>query len=196
MFNTVIDFENKIANFFGAPYAVAVDCATHGIELSLRLTTPITIYCPKNTYVSIPMTFIKLGYEIDFTDEKWNEYYNITNKVIDAAVLWRANSYIPNTLMSISFQYRKHLNLGRGGMILCQTLEEYNTLKAMSYDGRDLSISPWPLQNINTIGYHYYMTPETAQFGLSKLPKAIDSIPKYGTYIDYPDLSKMDVFNK
>ena len=125
-----------------------------------------------------------------------NEYYNITNKVIDAAVLWRANSYIPNTLMSISFQYRKHLNLGRGGMILCQTLEEYNTLKAMSYDGRDLSISPWPLQNINTIGYHYYMTPETAQFGLSKLPKAIDSIPKYGTYIDYPDLSKMDVFNK
>ena len=35
-FNKIKEFENKIAEFYGAPYAVAVDCCTHGIELCLR----------------------------------------------------------------------------------------------------------------------------------------------------------------
>ena len=37
-FNTITEFEEEVAKFFGAPYAVAVDCCTHGVELSLRLT--------------------------------------------------------------------------------------------------------------------------------------------------------------
>lgn len=37
-FNTVTEFENQVAEFFGAPYAVAVDACTHGVELSLRYT--------------------------------------------------------------------------------------------------------------------------------------------------------------
>ena len=35
-FEIVKKFERSIASFFGAPYAVAVDSCTHGIELSLR----------------------------------------------------------------------------------------------------------------------------------------------------------------
>ena len=35
-FEVVTKFENKLANFFGAPYAIAVDCCTHGVELCLR----------------------------------------------------------------------------------------------------------------------------------------------------------------
>ena len=35
-FDTVEQFERTIADFYGAPYAVAVDCCTHGIELCLR----------------------------------------------------------------------------------------------------------------------------------------------------------------
>ena len=31
-FKVVTDFENKIADFYGAPYAVSVDCCTHCIE--------------------------------------------------------------------------------------------------------------------------------------------------------------------
>ena len=37
-FKKVQEFENAIAKFFGAPYAVAVDCCTHGLELCLRYT--------------------------------------------------------------------------------------------------------------------------------------------------------------
>ena len=32
-FHKVNDFENEVATWFGAPYGVAVDCCTHGLEL-------------------------------------------------------------------------------------------------------------------------------------------------------------------
>ena len=38
------------------------------------------------------------------------------------------------------------------------------------------------------MGYHYYMTPETAQLGLEKLPIAIETPPKKWTVNDWPDL--------
>jgi hypothetical protein len=54
----------------------------------------------------------------------------------------------------------------------------------------------WREQNIDTIGYHYYMTPETAQLGLDKLPKAIEIPPRQWVVEDWPDLTEMDVFKK
>ena len=60
-FNTVTEFEQTIAEFFGATEAVAVDCCTHGIELCLRLTQPRQVTCPEHTYISIPFTFEKLN---------------------------------------------------------------------------------------------------------------------------------------
>ena len=45
-------------------------------------------------------------------------------------------------------------------MILTDKKYIRDNLKRMSYDGRDPDI-PWRDQNISTIGYHYYMTPET-----------------------------------
>ena len=35
-FEAVSKFEKKVAEFYGAPYAVAVDCCTHALELCLR----------------------------------------------------------------------------------------------------------------------------------------------------------------
>jgi dTDP-4-amino-4,6-dideoxygalactose transaminase len=35
-FDIVTKFENRIAEFFGSKYAIAVDSCTHGIELALR----------------------------------------------------------------------------------------------------------------------------------------------------------------
>jgi hypothetical protein len=64
----------------------------------------------------------------------------------------------------------------------------------MSYDGRDPNL-PWAKQNITEIGYHYYMTPETAQLGLSLLPDAMITDPQKWSYKDYPDISKMAVFD-
>lgn len=191
----VQEFENKIADFYGSNFAVATDCCTHAIELCLRLTLPKKIItCPKHTYLSVPMTFIKLGLQWKFEKNNWEKYYNIANtNIIDAATLWKAKSYIKNSFMCISFQYKKPLNLGRGGVILCENKDDYLKLKAMSYDGRDMiSNTPWSEQNISSIGYHYYMTPETADHGLKKMQ---DEIPEqHWSYKDYPDLSKLEVF--
>jgi hypothetical protein len=76
-----------------------------------------------------------------------------------------------------------------------QNKEDYNILKKMSYDGRSLN-QPWMEQDIYTIGYHYYMTPETALFGLEKLHDATESVPKYWNYLNYPNLKKMKVFSR
>jgi dTDP-4-amino-4,6-dideoxygalactose transaminase len=194
--NTVTEFEKRISHFFNSPYAIAVDSCTHGIELCLRYTKETKINVPKRTYLSIPFLAEKIGLEREWRDEDWEDYYILNygdKKIIDAAVLWRKDSYIPNTFMCISFQYQKHLSLGRGGVILLDNKDDYLTLKKMSYDGR-LPNLPWRDQDIDTIGYHYYMTPETAQMGLDKLPTAINTKPKQWTVNDWPDLTLMSVF--
>lgn len=192
-FNTVTEFENQIAEFFGATYAVAVDSCTHGVELCLRHTLADHITVPKNTYLSIPFLAKKLWIDLFWKDEDWRDYYYLTDNVIDAAVLWKRNSYVPGTYMNLSFQYQKHLSIGRGGMILTDNYESAIILKKMSYDGRLPNI-PWREQDIDTIGYHYYMTPETAQLGLDKLQDAIETVPKQWTIHDWPDLTKMKIF--
>ena len=53
-FKVVEEFENKIADYFGSPYAVSVDCCTHGIELCLRYKNVKKLSIPKRTYLSIP----------------------------------------------------------------------------------------------------------------------------------------------
>ena len=191
--NVVTNFEQQVAEFFGAPYAIAVDSCTHGVELALRYTQVDHITVPKHTYLSIPFLANKLWIDLFWKDENWVDYYYLTDKVIDAAVLWKPNSYIPGTFMGVSFQYQKHLSLGRGGIILTDDKEAAVQLKKMSYDGRIPNV-PWREQNIDTVGYHYYMTPEVAQNGLDKLSEAINTPPLQWVVSDWPDLTQMSIF--
>jgi dTDP-4-amino-4,6-dideoxygalactose transaminase len=195
-FEVIKNFENKISDFFGSPYAVAVDSCTHGIELCLRYTKEKKINVPKRTYLSVPFLAEKMGLEREWRDEVWEDYYTLNygnKRIIDAAVLWKKGSYIPNTFMCVSFQYQKHLSLGRGGIILLDNEIDFYNLKKMSYDGRLPNI-PWRDQNIDCVGYHYYMTPETAQLGLEKLDEAISKTPRKWVYTDWPDLTEMKIF--
>jgi dTDP-4-amino-4,6-dideoxygalactose transaminase len=49
-FQAVTEFENKIAEFFGSPYAIAVDSCTHGVELALRYT--------QVDHITVPQTYL------------------------------------------------------------------------------------------------------------------------------------------
>ena len=174
--------------------------APTALELCLRFSQVGSIKVPKHTYVSVPFLADKLGIKREWKTENWKEHYSLTDmnsrwKIIDAAVLWKRNSYIPGTYMCISFQFQKHLSLGRGGIILTDSETGAEELKKMSYDGRIPDV-PWREQNIKTIGYHYYMTPETAQNGLEKLPSAIEATPREWVLEDWPDLTQMEVFKK
>ena len=192
-FEIVNEFENNIKNFFGAPYAVSVDSCTHGIELCLRLLDSKKIIVPKRTYISIPFLAHKLNIDLIWSSKVWEDYYFLTPEIADAAVLWEKDSYLEGKFMCISFQYQKHLSLGRGGIILCPDRESHDALKRMSYDGRMSGIA-WRDQNIETIGYHYYMTPETANKGLLKWDEAVKTQPKQWVVSDWPDLTQMDIF--
>lgn len=193
-FSTVKEFEEKIADFYGAPYAVAVDCCTHAIELCLRYEKPTHVTFPSRTYISIPFLGEKLGLHWYWNISEWKDSYTIGNtNIVDAAVLWREGSYAAGTLMCLSFQFQKHLSLGRGGMILTDSKEAAEALKKMSYDGR-VPDKLWRDQDISSMGYHYYMTPETAQNGLDKFEEAKNRKPIQWVWEDWPDLRKMEVF--
>jgi hypothetical protein len=152
----------------------------------------------------------KLNIKLHWVDYKWQDLYRITADgdrsgdinyaIYDAATLWGKDFYKLcnkldgyNCFLNISFQFQKHLNLGRGGMILLDNEQAMIDLKMMSYDGR-IPFIPWREQNIQTVGYHYYMTPETAKLGLDKLDEAIETTPRQWVIEDWPDISKMDVF--
>ena len=193
-FEVVAQFEKEVSNFFGSPYGVAVDCCTHALELCLRYQRIQHYSVPTRTYISVPFLARKLNISFNWRDEEWRDFYYLggTN-IIDAAVLWKRDSYIPDTFMCLSFQFRKHLSLGRGGMILTDNEQAAERLRKMTYDGRE-PISPWREQNIEMMGYHYYMTPETAELGIKKLPAAIKTTPKQWVTSDWPDLTKMEIF--
>jgi dTDP-4-amino-4,6-dideoxygalactose transaminase len=194
MFEIVQDFEKAIAEFYGAPYAVATDCCTHAIELSLRYQRVKSATCPSQTYLSIPMTLMKLNLKWSFVDQSWADYYYLgSTNIVDAAVYWKKDGYISGTYMCLSFQFRKHLNLIRGGAILLDDPVAADQLRRMTTDGRDVS-RLWKEQDIDTIGYHYYMPIETAKLGLEKLPDAIAQPARQWTSDEYPYLPDLTVF--
>jgi len=193
-FETVKKFESIISNYFGSEYAVAVDSCTHAIELCLRYEGFTNITIPTRTYISVPFTAKKLFCDWSWKDENWEDYYFIGNtNIVDAAPYWKKDGYIKNTYMCLSFQHSKHLSLGRGGIILLDNKKDYDMLKKMSYDGRDFN-SSWVEQNIDVVGYHYYMTPETAELGINKFETVKDITPDKWTYKKYPYLPNMKVF--
>jgi dTDP-4-amino-4,6-dideoxygalactose transaminase len=195
MTESVETFEYMIADFYGSKFAIATDCCTHALELCLRYTEVENVNCPNHTYLSVPMTFNKLNLNWTFFNKYWKDYYYIGNtNIIDAAVYWKQDGYVKDSFMCLSFQYKKHLNLGRGGMILTDDYKAALELRKTSYDGRLPNI-PWAEQNIDTMGYHYYMTPETAELGIEKFDIVKDINPEGWSWKDYPDLKTMKVFD-
>lgn len=196
----VVDlFEKKIADFFGAPYAVATDCCTHAMELSLLVLDQLDqqIAMPKHTYMSVAMMAEKIRQKYKFVDLEWQNQYALDPlPVIDAARVWQQNSYLPGTLTCLSFQFKKHIPIGRGGMILTDNLALYKKLQCMVRDGRDRELL-WINDDIKMIGYHYYMTPEDAARGILLFDQLHDVPPdKIWSWQDYKPLTEFTVFAK
>lgn len=187
-FEKIAEFERALAQFTGAPYAVMTDCCTHAIELCLRYDKITRVVFPAHTYLSIPMTMHKLGIEYSYSKKLWTgEYQFIGTRIWDSARLLKQGMYRPGQLQCLSFGHGKPLTIGRGGAVLTDDVEVYDVLKQQSYDGRDLSISPWEDQKVFRVGYHYKPTVEEAVKGLELLP-SVDQTPKYH---EYPDLREI-----
>jgi dTDP-4-amino-4,6-dideoxygalactose transaminase len=191
-FNAIDDFEEAIAKYTGAPFAVATDCCTHAIELCLRyLKVDWEVGIPAYTYLSVPMIFHKLNIPYRLMDRTWHLKYRLVNTPIwDCARLFEENMYCEGQYECLSFGYGKPFELGRGGAILTDNEEAYKWLKLAAYDGRDLSITPWQAQKEFTVGYHYRMTPEECIIGAARLTRG-DIKPS--SMVEYPDLRKITI---
>jgi len=192
-------FENELAEFTGAKYAVAVDCASHGIFLALKyLQFSGEASIPKHTYASVPMEIMNAGASFVFREEKWvGEYRILPTKVVDSAGRFRRGMYLGNGYLQVlSFQIKKNLPIGRGGAILTDDIEAFNWLKLARYDGRDLTLPYDHPDHLQMFGWHYYMTPEDAARGLLLLRQIDESNYKDFSWELYPDLSQYSLFGK
>lgn len=188
-------FETKVANFAGSKHAVAVDCCSHGIFLSLKyLNATGTITIPAQTYISIPMQILHSGCKVKFEDVPWEGMYQLKPyPIFDSAVRWNKGMY-QGGFQVLSFQIKKRIPIGRGGMILTDDKVAYDWLKKASYDFRDLTI-PYPQNIYEFVGWHYYMTPEDAARGLILMDQTPNFNQDIASWVNYPDISRNPVFN-
>ena len=197
-FDTVHEFERVVADYSGAPYSIATDCCSHAIFLSAiyykQKHGTCTVTMPKNTYVSAPIQMIHAGFDVEFTDKEWSGVYPIEpTNIIDGAPRFTYNMYMKGTYHCLSFQFKKILSTGRGGMILTDDEEFYEWAQRAVHDGRDMSI-PYEEDTVTMLGYHMFMTPEAAQIGLDKMrtmPRINNDVATNNTY---PDISYIKEF--
>jgi len=195
--NDIIElFEQRLCEYTGAPYAVAVDSCTHAIFLAIEVQAITkTLGIPHHTYVSVPMTLMRMGYDVEFQDNAWHGAYCIGNtNVWDYAVGLEENMYKPGQMQCLSFQQKKRLSIGKGGAILLDDSELAERLKRLRHDGRNSAI-PVSQENLEDviIGFHMNMTPDQAATGIIRLNQ-LDANYTNGSWEDYPRISELRCF--
>ena len=187
-FDPIYKFERALGELTGAPFVVMTDCCTHALELCLRYERVHHCQFTAYTYLSVPMTMRKLDISYNLLDETWTGEYQLHDtRIWDSARKLQLGMYRPGQMQCLSFGYSKPLDIGRGGAILLDDNQAYNTLIRQRSDGRDLKIAPWESQKVFEVGYHYRPTIEEAVQALEKLP-TVDQEPKY---VQYPDLREI-----
>ena len=190
-FDKILKFEQALAEFTGAPYAIMTDCCTHALEICFRYYRVEFCAFTPYTYLSIPMLMhklkIKFVYEVNNNEQWVGEYKFRKTRIWDSARLLQRNMYRPGQIQCLSFGNEKPLHIGRGGAILLDDKIAYETMLQQRYDGRDLNISPWASQKTFRIGYHYKPTIEEAEQGLALLEGVKEQNPDPEEVL-YPDL--------
>lgn len=194
----VKDFEESICNYTGSKYAVAVDSCTNAIFLSLVYykkfinNKDITITIPSRTYISVPMQIINAGYKLNLVDYEWVGLYRLQNTpIIDSAQMFIKKMYIKNTFQCISFQFKKHLPIGRGGAILTDNIEAYKWLIKARHDGRNMYNEYGNIDNVDMVGYHCPLLPNEAIRGQELLLNMnLTSNNRPGRSADYTIINK------
>ena len=190
-------FEKKISSFMGSKFGVAVDCCTNAIFLSLKyLNKKKTLSVPENTYISILSAISLANYDFKFIKKEWSgSYFLDPLPVVDSATRFTKNIYIKKTFTCLSFHHRKHIPIGRGGMILTDSKKAYEWFKKARYDGRNLNIN-YKNDDFKMCGWHMYMTPEQALYGLKLFEKFNDRKIDKANYKTYKNIRKYGKFYK
>lgn len=219
-FDVVKDFEQALADYTGASYAVTTTSCTMALLLAvawyLRDAKPwlesceqkvaeilphgfpdfklrVTIEIPKRTYVSVPMSIIHAGGRPIFRDEDWTGAYQLRSlPVWDSARRFTGGMYRAGQMQCCSFHASKILGDTQGGAILHDDPVADVWLRKARFDGRTIGVAPKD-DNFDMVGWHAYLSPDVAArllWKLSVLPRTNQDLKND----DYPDLSLMEVF--
>ena len=201
MFDKILKFEQELAEFTGAPYAIMTDCCTHAIELCLRYDQIQECSFTPYTYLSIPMTMHKLGIKYDYFPDSlphrqhWSGEYKFEGtRIWDSARRLEKDMYRPGMMQCLSFGHTKPLHIGHGGAILLDDKQAYETILRQRYDGRDLTVAPWQDQKTFYVGYHYKPSIEDAVQGIALLQGIKEHNPT-PVYVPYPDLREIKILD-
>ena len=225
-FKVVRDFEAALCEYTGAPFAVTTTSCTMALLLAVAyhlqrmrwlaqeadrligfLSDRSAIEIPKRTYVSVPQSIIHAGGRPTFRDEGWRGRYQLKPLPVWDSARWFTSgmftawgpdhSPVAFPMICLSFHWSKTLGIQQGGAILHDDPEADRWLRMARFDGRQEGVHP-KIQKDWIIGWHAYMSPETAAAGLVRLatlPRNNAPLPwGPGTDSDYPDLSQLEIF--
>lgn len=195
-YKIVTMFEEEMADYTGAPYAISLNSCTNALFLACRWVgvEGQEVILPKRTYLSPPQSVRQSGGELVFDDRKWEGIYQFKPfPIYDAAKRLTSNMYIPGTFMCLSFHIKKHLKIGKGGMILCDDPGAAEWLKARRYEGRTAG-KMYHEDMIDEEGWNMYMTPEEAARGLTLMQNYPEHMPDIPEDPPYRDLTEFDLF--
>ena len=203
------EFEERLADYTGARFAVTLDNMSNGLFLALYYEhnvmdrTNDTISIPSRTYPSVPCEIIHAGLKVSFEPVKGKTikgaYQLLGSNVWDSALSFTADMYKPNTHMCVSFTGPyKHFKLSKGGAILTDDVDAYRWFKRARYSGR--RECSYHEDNLDMLGWNFYMMPELAARGLLLMNQFYESCGKKKVNPDlelpYPDLSKFEIYTK
>ncbi len=200
--SVVEQFEHRVAEYVGADHVVAVDTCTAGLFLSLKYVSKLhtrddVATLPDRTYLGVACAAVHAGYKLHLARGlEWSGAYAVgftkDHAVLDSACRLYHNCFVEagelapqDLLMCFSFQYRKHLKIGRGGAVATDDRDAADWLRKARFCGRsDHGGVP------EFVGWHAFMEPERAARGLVLM----DSLPSLNSDLtfEYPDLSTYD----
>ena len=179
-------FEQAVADYAGSKYAISVTSCTDALFLCCEYLKVQEVTIPARTYLSVPQSIMHAGGNVNFEEANWKGIYQLKPyPIYDAAKRFTSDMYIPGSYMCLSFHIKKHLKIGKGGMILTDDYDAYMWFMKGRYEGR--SEVKYHEDDIEINGWNAYMTPEQAARGLmlmQNFPHHNDDLPEEPAYRD------------
>lgn len=197
------EFEEALAAYTCAPYAVAVDNCSNAIFLSLmwQKVSGMEITIPARTYPSVPCEIIHAGarvrFQLSIRKTLMGSYQLWPTRTWDCALRFTADMYQHGAIQCLSFTGPyKHLKLGKGGAILTDDYSAAMWFKRARFSGRR-AVS-YHDDHFDMLGWNFYMMPEIAARGLLLMNQFYDMkgkpIHNEDLELPYPDLSQYEVY--
>lgn len=196
-YKIVKQFEDEISRYTGAPYAISVDNCTNAIFLVCKFLGVGDVTIPSKTYLSVPQSIIHAGGNVIFDKSEeinnWKGIYQLKPyPIYDSAKRFTSDMYIPNSFMCLSFHIKKHLKMGKGGMILTDNEKAVEWFKKARYEGRSEKL--YHEDDIDMLGWNMYMTPQQASHGLALMQNIPTHNDDLGENNGYRDLTEFSIF--